>query len=673
MASVDWLNDPAKGVARTVRQPQVSMAQIVEAVLTTDIDPEKGKPLIAFIEASTGVGKSFAYSIPAILSGKRVVISTAKKALQRQLIEKDLPFLVQKLGANVSFQLLKGKNNYACGLRVDELDDHDHLSSTDVETFREWFRTSTAGDLSERTHPRHLEILTHVQECVRKSCDKASVCGYVQARNQAMEAKILVVNHALLATDLAMGGGKVLGPYDALIIDEGHQAGKYFRDAFTLRMHHKHPEALKRIFGRTEFDRSELLEPMYDRLFKALPPRSEVLKLDDNLRRIFLDLYDLLNQIRKLLKARNILVDEGSEPEEDASDSIVARALSKLRAGAQLVDKTCRLIEIVVGSHAQRDAEGNVEAGDPTEYVCCVEQRGQELPEVFATPIECGPLVAPALLGIKRVVVTSATLATANGMEYAAREFGLSTRQIAVQQVLPSPFNYPNLATAYIPDKMPDPSAAARTDDYYDKLVTEMHSLLVASQGGALVLCTSYKDMKQFYDVLREKYAPLPYNIGYQQGPPEPLLDWFKRTPRAVLFAVKTFWEGVDVPGLGLRLVIVPKLPFPPFGDPVLQARKKLVGDRMLEAGYDPKRIGAETWMAFDFEEAMMDLKQGVGRLIRSETDMGVVAILDQRVYGKTKGYSPKIRKLLPMPITDQKAGVVNFLSVLGKRHLAGG
>jgi ATP-dependent DNA helicase DinG len=149
-------------------------------------------------------------------------------------------------------------------------------------------------------------------------------------------------------------------------------------------------------------------------------------------------------------------------------------------------------------------------------------------------------------------------------------------------------------------------------------------------------------------------------------GSPEPLLDWFKNTPRAVLFAVKTFWEGVDVPGLGLRLVVIPRLPFPNAGDVVLQARKKLVMDRLIEnAGYEEKRASLSAWDSFDFQEAIMDLKQGAGRLIRSETDMGVVALLDRRAFGTTKGYSNKVRAALPMPTTSDKAKVLQFLTAL--------
>jgi ATP-dependent DNA helicase DinG len=203
----------------------------------------------------------------------------------------------------------------------------------------------------------------------------------------------------------------------------------------------------------------------------------------------------------------------------------------------------------------------------------------------------------------------------------------------------------------------------------------EIHELLTASRGGAFVLCASYDDMNQLADgcrtLLRNKPrgAGSPYLISTQVGSPEPVLDWFKSTPRAVLFTVKTFWEGVDIPGLGLRLVVIPRLPFPNAGDVVLQARKKLVVDRLMDgAGYEEKRASMSAWDAFDFQEAIMDLKQGAGRLIRSETDMGVVALLDKRAYGNTKGYSGKVRNALPMPNTDDKAKVLQFLGALATR-----
>lgn len=665
MSAAEWLNDSSRGIARVVRPGQVAMAKLVEEVLTS----EKGG--VAFLEAGTGTGKSFAYSVPAILSGKRVVISTAKKALQNQLVEKDLPFLTGKI-KQTSFSLLKGKNNYACGLRFNELRENDAFTRLPIfeqNAFANWMEAGGYHDLSDFTPPFTLESMVRVTECVRKNCPYAeSTCGYVKARDAAMAAQIVVVNHALLAYDLSVGGGKILGPYDALIIDEGHQAPKYFREAFSLKLHHKHPEAIKRLFDGTEFEPHALLEHIYNSIFTTVAPKSERLSLTDKLRQSFEDLYTELDKTYRKLKARGLL-DEDEGAQEAATAVAVARA--KLKSGATLVDKSRKLAQIVLGTHVVRDEEGQIVEGDDTDYLCYVEKRGRgEVPEIVVTPVEVGPLIAPGLLGLGRVVVTSATLATPNGMDYMAREYGLTPGQVAIKQVLASPFDYKARSTAYVSSTSPDPSG--RGDDYYSMMSEEIHELLVASKGGAFVLCASYDDMNKLADGCREllrgslKGAGAPYLVSTQVGSPEPLLDWFKNTPRAVLFAVKTFWEGVDVPGLGLRLVVIPRLPFPNAGDVVLQARKKLVMDRLIEnAGYEEKRASLSAWDSFDFQEAIMDLKQGAGRLIRSETDMGVVALLDRRAFGTTKGYSNKVRAALPMPTTSDKAKVLQFLTAL--------
>lgn len=664
MASVEWLDNTAAGIARSVRPGQVTMTRLVEETFTS----EQGG--IAFLEAGTGTGKSFAYLIPAILSGKRVIISTAKKALQNQLVDKDLPFLCGKI-KQVPFALLKGKNNYACMLRFKELsgtDAYKHLPQYERNTVEAWMEQSEFNDLSELNPPFTLDNQVRVTECVRKSCPHAeNACGYVDARDKALSSQIVVVNHALLAYDLSVGGGKILGKYDALVIDEAHQAPKFFREAFSLKLHHKHPEAIRRLFDGTEFEPHEILNGIYDALFTSVPAKNDPLVLTPALQQIFEDLHGELDRVHGKLSAKGLLDEDDPV---DTTGGVAAAARAKLKAGATLIDKSRKLAKIVLGKHVVRDEEGEVIAGDDTDYLCYVEKRGRgEVPEIVVTPVEVGPLIAPALLGVGRVIVTSATLATANGMDYMAREYGLNSSQIRVKQVLPSPFDYKSRSTAYISPTAPDPTG--RGDDYFAAMSAEIHELLVASRGGAFVLCASYDDMNNLADGCRDllrqgpKGAASPYIIATQAGAPEATLEWFRKTPRGALFAVKTFWEGVDLPGLGLRLVVIPRLPFPNAGDVVLRARKALVVERLTDQGYEQNRAQIQTWDAFDFQEAIMDLKQGAGRLIRSESDMGVVALLDKRAYGTTKGYSGKVRAALPMPTTSDKARVLLFLGTL--------
>lgn len=675
MAAADWLNNTEAGIARSVRPGQVNMTRLVEETLMSE---EGG---IAFLEAGTGTGKSFAYLIPAILSGKRVVISTAKKTLQNQLVEKDLPFLCGKI-KSVPFALLKGKNNYACALRAHELaatDTYKHLPVFERDAFEAWMENSVYGDLSELIPPFTLENFVRVSECVRKSCPHAeNACGYIAAREKAIKAKILVVNHALLAYDLSVGGGKILGEYDALVIDEAHQAPAYFREAFSLKMHHKHPEVLRRMFDGTEFEPHPMLDAVYNAIFTTVPPISAPIKLTESLAQMFADLSGELERVHGKLSAKGLFSDDDAEPEGGVNGGVAAATRAKLKAGAALVAKTRKLAQIILGRHVQRDEEGEVIGGDETRYLCYVDKRGRgEVPDIVVTPVEVGPLVAPALIGAKRVVVTSATLTTANGMEYMAREYGLHASQLTAKAVLASPFDYKGRSTAYISATSPDPSG--RGDDYYAAMAQEVHELLVASRGGAFVLCASYEDMNNLADGCRDllRQAPRgttsPYIIGTQAGAPEATLEWFRKTPRAALFAVKTFWEGVDLPGLGLRQVIIPRLPFPNAGDIVLRARKADIIERLTDQGYEQKRAEIQAWDSYDFQAAIMDLKQGAGRLIRAETDMGVVAVLDKRAYANTKGYSGKVRAALPMPSTYDKARVLAFLGVLADKVVPAG
>jgi ATP-dependent DNA helicase DinG len=667
MAATDWLSNPQAGVVRTVRPGQITMARLVEEILTSEAGG------IAFLEAGTGTGKSFAYLIPALLSNKRVVISTAKKTLQTQLIEKDLPFLTSKIKPT-TYALLKGKNNYACMLRFKELittDAYKQLPQYERNTIEEWIEQSAVNDLSELTPPFTLENLIRVAECVRKSCPYAeNGCGYIAARDAALNAQIVVVNHALLAYDLSVGGGKILGKYDALVIDEAHQAPKYFREAVSLKLHHKHPEMLRRLFNGTEYEPHEILDHIYNTIFTKVPEKNDKLNLTPELIQVFEDLHEELDRIYDRLAAKGLLNEDDAA---ETTDSIIATARAKLKAGAVLIEKCRKLVKIVLGKHVIRNEEGDIIDGDETDYLCYVEKRGRgEVPEIVVTPIEIGPIIAPALIGIKRVVITSATLATANGMDYMAREYGLHASQITIKTTLPSPFDYKSRSTAYISPTAPDPSS--RGDEYYAALSSEIHELLVASRGGAFVLCASYDDMNNLADGCREllrqepKNGTTPYIIATQTSSPESMLEWFRKTPRGALFAVKTFWEGVDQPGLGLRLVIIPRLPFPNVSDVVLRARKEAVVERLIEQGYEQGRAQIQTWEDFDLQEAIMDLKQGAGRLIRTETDMGVVALLDKRAYGNTKKYSSKVRNALPMPTTYEKNKVLRFLTMLADK-----
>lgn len=603
---------------------------------------------------------SFAYGLPAVMSGKRVVISTATKGLQEQLANNDMP-LLSRLAGPFSHALMKGKSNYSCALRWEEFragTAYGSLPKHEIEPFDAWVKDG-GGDLGGWTAPWVHNA--RVAECVKNHCPHAGSCSYVGAKFKAQGAKIIVVNHALLAHDLALGGGKLFGKYEALILDEGHKAPKFFRDAFSLLLSPRQPEHIGRLLKDTDFEMGEVFGRLYDAIFTALPPRGGELKPDDQMRRYFVELYALAKRVHEAMGARGLLEPEGEEPAAmGGSASIAARERAKVQSAGAMLGKVRQLCEVVL--------EVGVDASDWIQYS---EKRDTGEKSITVTPLEIGPLIAPALLGIGRVVVTSATLSTSNGMGYMAREFGLSERQIRVQKSLPSPFNYPKQSALYISKTAPDP--ATRGDAYYDKMVDEIHELLTASRGGAFVLCASRDDMETLHNKVYRKYHPLPYRLGMQgAGSVEATMRWFKEDQTSVLMGLQSYWEGVDVPGNNLRLVIIPRLPFPNRGDVVLTARKRRFVEELMEnTDADEKTASIRAWDAFDFQEACMHFKQGGGRVIRTETDKGIVAVLDRRALGREKAYSPKIRALLPHPESTDKGGILKVLTFWATEALA--
>ncbi len=662
MTARDWLGDPSKGIARTVRPPQLRLAEIVEDIFLS----EKGG--IAFAEAGTGVGKSFAYLVPALLSGKRIVISTAKKTLQHQLKDKDLPFLTSKLfpeGPKPPYALLKGKANYLCKLRAEEFlanQAHTHTKAV-VDAFAAWMKTETDGEpVADLSVAGNLgfEYAVRVQECIQAKCPHRSNCGYRNVRVAAGFAQVLVVNHALLAYDLQMGGGKILGAYDALVLDEAHQFPSYAEKAFSLQITGRQADALDRLLDGSTVVSPDSLKWSYDSVFKALPTQSATVAMDPKLRAALGSLQDDLTSLKGQL-SRYVKIDGDSEGVTTADDNnyteedeSTARSHGKLTVAATVVTRTLNAISILFG-------ESKVTA----DYLPFVERRGRDV-ELILTPIDVGAMIAPALMGVGRVVATSATLATSNHFQLSCRKFGLNPSQLKFQEILGSPFPYATISALYV---NPTPDTSPEKHVQLQVRAAQCHELLQASKGGAFVLCASNEDLNGIYELLMPR-GDRSYEMVRQTSTQnfEALLEWFKTNPTHVLLGVKTLWEGVDVQGLGLRLVIIPRIPFPNRGDIMLQARKDRYVRRKVENGTGQRSAEIQSFTDFDLQEALMDLKQGGGRLIRSESDMGVVALLDPRAAGAAKAYSGSVRAAFPHPQTYDKAGVLGFLKVLADR-----
>lgn len=654
MAIEDWFTDPSKGLVRSVRPAQVTMAKAVDDVI------QNGG--IAFIEAGTGTGKSFAYSVPAMLSDKRVVISTAKKALQQQLIGADLPHVANGVNSR-PYSILKGKGNHACRLRWADFSGTSafhEVNPEEAKIFQAWLDQSEDADMAGLPDYKWLHH-ARVSECVRKACPYAEGCGYVKSRNKGATAQVLVVNHALLAQDLAIGGGKILGAYDVLIIDEAHQAPKFFRDAYALRLTPRQPEHLARLLKDTQYDPGTRLFALYDAIFAEIPKRNQHLGMSGPLVSHLTQLRDIAAKaLTGMLKAEMLEDDDGY----NVGDETAARIKAQLRSASQMLVQMRTLAEVALGEYQHP-------LGDRVEWVKYIEKGARDEWNIVTSPVEIGPLVAPALLGIGRVVVTSATLSVFDRMDYMAREYGLATSQIKHSVILPSPFDYKNKSALYVAADAPDP--AERGGDYYRKMATCIHELLEASSGGAFVLCSSTDDMRELFEAIRKMYFPLPYVLTHQRPGVsfEDTVNWFKSGKNHVLMGLKTFWEGVDIPGDTLRLVVIPRLPFPNRADILLGARKEVYINAQVRNGVAQKTAEIRSWEAFDLQEAVMDLKQGGGRLIRTENDRGVVALLDLRAHAKTKAYASRVRGSLPHPHLADKAMVLNILRALGAQATA--
>lgn len=642
MNAAEWLSDPAKGIAKTVRPAQVRMASLVEKVLN-----EKG---FAMIEAGTGTGKSFAYLVPAILSGKRILISTAKKTLQKQLRDQDLPFLIKAMQSPVSFASLKGKNNYACKLRLEDFvqsGNSDQFSYHDVKSFLNWAEGDLFGELDDYTQTVDFAPQVRVSECVALKCHFADSCGYRRAKTQAATSKIVVVNHALLAYDLYMGGGKIIGAYDAVIVDEAHQAAKYFREAHTCRIHNKQAESLRKLLQDTGFVVPETLDQNVAAFLSVLPDRGRVYpnyRVVDNALAMHGDLIRLKQQF--ILEG---VWSESSEQNEEASSNREAKELSRLRAAASVTQRMLQACEVCVDKLDLKLNEHGEELPAPQDYVTFVEAKNNHK-EFVATPVEIGPFVGPALRRLGTAIFTSATLSTGGTFDYLCREVGLKSEDVAVQEILPQPFDYRANSCLFISDKTVEYKRETR-EEYWDTCASVMHDLFTASVGGAFVLCASYDDMNAFYERLHAMRSRN-YEMRTQMGNADLLVDWFRETKNAVALGVKSIWEGVDIPGLGLRLVVIPRMPFPNPDDPVFTARKARYVKNRVASGTTQKVAELNSWQYYDLQEALMDFKQGAGRLIRRETDKGVVAVLDRRVYGNTKRYSNTVRNSIPHPPT---------------------
>jgi ATP-dependent DNA helicase DinG len=582
------------------RRGQLAMAEAVEDALA--------RKTHLIVEAGTGTGKTLAYLIPAILSGKRVVVSTGTKNLQEQIFYKDIPFLQDHLQTPLRACYMKGRNNFACRQKIYDAERMPFLSGleeiTDFEIIRNWERTTETGDRAEiRTLPESSTVWAKLdarrEMCTGQQCEQFERCFITTMHQRAADSDLIVVNHHLFFADLALKEddfGSIIPEYDAVIFDEAHEledvAGQYFGITASNTQFHDLRRDIAVIARQKNFGSAEL-----DRVLEAASEYCDA----------FFSLFGE-GQGRWGFSAHQELLERHGAKYEDFHRALelVALQLETLSSGPEeIMPLRTRTDDY------RRRLRFWMEDVKPS-FVYWVEKRARGC-YLQATPIEVGPILQTRLFdAVNTVVLTSATLAVAGNFDFTCSRLGV---RHAHSLVVESPFDFGKQCLLYVPRHLPDP----RSSGFARAASAEIAKILDASRGRAFVLFTSYQQMRMVYDLvsLSVEWPTLMQGTG----PRSALLDEFRRTPNCVLFATSSFWQGVDVQGEQLSCVIIDKLPFAVPNDPVVEARIRALRDE-----------GKEPFYEYQIPQAAITLKQGFGRLIRSRSDRGVLSILDNRI-----------------------------------------
>ena len=608
------------------RRGQLQMAQAVEQALS-----EK-RHLI--VEAGTGTGKTLAYLVPVIRSGKRVIISTGTKNLQEQLFYKDIPFLEQALfprgEGKLSVCYMKGRGNYLCKKKLYDLTDQPVLSGLDeIEHYRAiaaWEKTTQTGDRAELAALPEASALWHkldarADTCLGQKCSAWDKCFITEMHRRAMESHIIIVNHHLFFADLAIKqqaedapDAGILPEVGAVIFDEAHELEDVAGSYFGISVSNARVEELCRDV-EISLQRSHLLSASLSGAVKSLRERSAFF-------------FSVLPQGQGRFAFEN-----RRDFMEENGDEFLTLQQALQRVGAELERLPSKPEEVF--NFARRAQELQVQLAflmesEDRNTVFWIERRNARgaagVParshgNVFlqATPIDVSPILKSCLFNrLECAVLTSATLAVGSGFEYIRKRIGLDYVR---ESVLPSHFDYSNQAMLYVPPDLPDP----RTPQFAAKAADRIRKIPEITRGRAFVLFTSYAQMHEIHQRL---LGELEYPLLLQGDAPKmALLEEFRLTPNAVLFATSSFWQGVDVQGEQLSCVIIDRLPFAVPSDPVVAARVKAID-----------ADGGNAFFQYQVPAAVITLKQGFGRLIRSLHDRGLLALLDNRILKKQYG-----------------------------------
>jgi len=635
------------------RPGQMAMAKAIEQLLSEsddDIPPDRAAALV--VEAETGLGKTLAYLIPAVQSGKRVVISTNTRNLQDQILLREIPLIQQYIDPDLKALCVKGRQNYLCLYRWRQLQaagrQAELFADGTDETLGQWIEATVHGDRSELTwlaasSPLWQKICCLSHFCLGASCPEATGCFLNRLRRDAAASRLLIVNHHLLFSDLAVrktGYGEVLPRYETVIFDEAHHVENVATTFFGFTF-----SRYQIIDLTSDVERSAEVELAGKRQQAVLKAATRMVGTIDRFVATFPEergrflLHELMHCQSEILTLRDDLL---------AALEHLAKTLDPLSATEgpwqQYADRTQDLsarLSLIMADHFDDLPMEEVR------YTYWFERSERNL-TLFATPVDVAAELQSTLFAMVRYcVLTSATLTTGGNFGYFLERLGLAKETPTLS--LASPFDYQERTLVYIPDtRFPEPTGPG----YQQALHACLETLITHAKGRTLVLFTSFAAMDHAY---RNLLARLPYPLLLQgEAPRRTLLRQFSQETDSVLFAVASFWEGVDIPGESLSLVIIDKLPFEVPSDPVIMARINRI-----------KSLGGKPFFDYQVPRAILTLRQGAGRLMRTASDCGVIAILDTRLF--TKGYGRQFLKSLPpSPVTRDLEEVATFFQVNG-------
>jgi len=594
------------------RQSQLDMAHEVQQLI------ESNETLLA--EAGTGTGKTFAYLVPALLSGKQIIISTATKTLQEQLIQKDLPTLLKACGVKGKARLLKGRDNYLCPQRLEITETTEQHSREDwkkLALIRDWSEKTLQGDRAELEHvPENdaiwRKVTARLEFCQAAECLSESGCFYPKVKEQASEAQILVVNHHLFCADLSLreqGFGELLPDADVYIFDEAHQLPDIAAQFLGFTISRGQLEELTRDIRhaqKTESPDSQEISDLCSGLDEKVKSLNDTLgKWEkrwtwEQLEKEALfqaEMKKLINQVGFLVESLKVIVERGKQ--------------------LNAVYKRAKDIESQLAEWNASQSENKIRWIESSQARFKLNLTPLSVANAFSRQRE---QIGGAWL------FTSATLSVRNKFDYFANRLGLAEAKTASW---PSPFDYPKQGLIYHPIGLPEP----RNPDYIKICLRAAWPLLKASEGRAFMLFTSHRALQEAYAILKQHWDGKLLVQG--ELPKLTLLNQFKLCDKVILLGTSSFWEGVDVKGEALRLVVIDRIPFAPPDDPIVQAREAYL-----------KEKGLNGFINFQLPEAVIAMKQGAGRLIRDTEDSGVLMLCDPRL--SSKQYGTVIRDSLP-------------------------